>query len=132
MTKNNNSALIRRDNNSLARRIDPTEKRVTPAADVFETPEAFVLRVDMPGVDRDSIRVTADSARLEISGKAGTLHADTANVLFTEIVKKSYYRVFNLTSGLAADRVEAEFENGVLTVVIPKSEQRKTKTIPIR
>jgi HSP20 family protein len=131
MTKKNDTALIRRGNNALTRQTERREEYVTPAVDVFETGDSFIVRIDMPGALRDTLQVSVDSRALVVKGSAGLPHAEGAQLLFKEIARKSYYRKFLLTDGLESGRIKAEFEDGVLTVVIPKSDQLKAKEIRI-
>ena len=131
MTKKNNAALVRQGSHALVR-SESRKEFITPAADIFETPAAFVLRLDMPGADRNDIQVGIQAERLSIKGRIVELHAETAEVLYHEIPGKSYYRTFNLTSGIASNRIEAEFQDGVLSITIPKSERFTTKEIRIQ
>lgn len=131
MTKNNDEALVRHGSNALAVR-ESREEFITPAADIFETPIAFVLRLDLPGAARNGIQVNVEAERLSIKGRLEKLHAEKTNVLYHEIAGKSYYRTFNLTAGIASDRIVAEFQDGVLSVTIPKSERMTTKEIRIQ
>jgi HSP20 family molecular chaperone IbpA len=112
--------------------MDPLEARITPAVDIFETPDSFVLHLDMPGAVRELLSVSVEGTRLEVSGRCDRFPEDRTTVRVSEIIKKSYHRIFNLTPGLESGEIEAEFENGVLKIVIPKPEHQKSKTIPIK
>lgn len=131
MTKKNNAALVRRGNNALMRQMELREDVVTPAADVFETGDSFIVRIDMPGARRESLQVSADVRTLSIRGSVGSLHDGEARLALNEIARKSYFRQFTLTDGIDSGRIQAEFEDGVLTVVLPKSDEFKAKTIRI-
>ncbi len=132
MTKKNDAALVRQGSNAPAARPESREEFITPAADIFETPGTFVLRLDLPGAERDGIQVNIQAERLSIKGRVEKTHGEMTNVLYHEIPGKSYYRMFNLTSGIASDRIEAEFQDGVLSIIIPKSERLTTKEIRIQ
>ncbi len=131
MEKKNQVALIRRGEMALARRMEPKEEYITAVADIFETPNAFVVKLDMPGSTKDGISVNVESNILTVLGAVKSHHRENSTLLIKEIVALSYFRAFKLGDGLAAGRIEAEFENGVLTVLIPKTEDYKRREIPI-
>lgn len=132
MTKNGEVALVRKGNDALARRMEPLEDFVTPAADVFETQDAFVLKVDMPGVRKESISVQIEPGELQIKGLIDQLYRETSNLVYSEIRKASFYRKFNVGNGIDADKIQANFDNGVLTVTLQKNESIKVREIPIK
>ena len=132
MTRNSGVALVRRGNEALARTMEPLEDFVTPAADIFETVEAFVLQIDMPGVRKDSVHVQIVPGQLQVKGLISHLYKETANLVFSEIQKASFFRKFNIGSNIDTDHVDASFENGVLTVLLQKSEAAKIREIPIK
>lgn len=132
MTKNGEVALVRRTNDALARRMEPLEDFVTPAADIFETSAAFVLKIDMPGVEKESINVQIEPGQLQVRGLLSQLYKESSNVLFSEIRKASYYRKFNVGSGIDVEKIQANFENGVLAITLPKNESSKVREIPIK
>jgi HSP20 family protein len=132
MTKNGEVALIRKGNDALARRMEPLEDFVTPAADVFETSETFVLKIDMPGVQKESISVQVEPGQLQVKGLISQLYKESTDLIFSEIRKASFYRKFNIGSGIDAENIHADFENGVLTVVLQKHESIRVREIPIK
>ncbi len=132
MTKNGEVALVRRGTDALARRMDPLEDFVTPATDIFETQEAFVLKIDMPGVEKESISVQVEPGELQVKGIISHLYKEPKNLVFSEIRNASFYRKFNLGSGVDTERIEATFENGVLTVRLEKNERMRVREIRIK
>jgi HSP20 family protein len=132
MTKKNDAALVRLGSNALAVRTDSLQEHITPATDIFETPTAFMVRLDLPGTVRDDIQVNVQPEKLSIKTSVKNIHKEAANLIYREIPSKSYFRAFNLTGGVTSDRIEAEFHDGVLSVTIPKSERFTTKEIRIQ
>ena len=129
MIGKNGIALAVRPGAALMKR---PEQYVTPWTDIFETREAFILRVDMPGASKESVRIFVDKDLLTVRGTIGEIHRAGAQILVREIVKTNYYRIFNLGQGVNNEGIEAEFAEGVLTVHVPKTEQTKTREIPIQ
>lgn len=132
MTKNGEVALARKGNDALARRMEPLEDFVTPAADIFETSESFVLKVDMPGVQKESISVLIEPGQLQIKGLIDQLYKESTNLVYSEIQKASFYRRFNVGNGIDAEKVHANFVDGVLTITLQKNESTKVREIPIK
>ncbi|MEX1137881.1 MAG: Hsp20/alpha crystallin family protein [Bacteroidota bacterium] len=132
MTKKNDAAIVKQASNALAVRPESGEEFITPAADIYETPHAFVLHLDLPGAVRDGVQVNIEAERLSIKARVKAIHGEDVSILYHEIANKSYYRSFNLTKGIDTDRIEAAFQEGVLSVTIPKSEQFRRKEIKIQ
>jgi len=132
MGNNGKNWIVRRGNSALTRRSETTESFITPVADIYETADAFVVKLDMPGATKESISVGVEPGNLTAKGVVGEYHGQNANLILSGISRRSYFREFNLTEGIDHKDVEAEFEDGVLTIRLPKSEKMKTKEIPIR
>jgi HSP20 family protein len=132
MTKNGGVALVRKGIDALTRRMEPLEDFVTPAADIFETSDAFILKIDMPGVQKESVSVQIEPGELRVKGLIAQLYKETTNLVFSEIRKASFYRKFNIGSGIDTERIDANFENGVLTVTLSKNDSIKVREIPIK
>ncbi len=103
-----------------------------PEADLYQTPDAYVLMLNMPGARKDSIRLSMDGGALVVQAPVEALHNDKAVLLCNEIPRTGYYRVFSLGEGVDASRVDARFKNGVLTVNLAKREHLRAREITIR
>ena len=132
MDTNKNGELARRPSSALARRPEPLETPVTPVADIYETADAFVIKLDMPGAVKDSISVRVEPEFLSVRGRVAAQHREDADLLFSEIVRKSYFRVFNLGEGVDRSNIQAEFQEGVLVITIPKTDAMKAREIQIK
>lgn len=131
MEKKKDSALILRGPLGLVKRSESREDLIEPVADIFETPESFIVKLDMPGSSKDGIQVRVESKVLSVKGAVKSLHRERMNMLMREIVQLHYYREFHISDGLEHDRIEAQFEKGVLTLILPKSDKLKSRHIPI-
>jgi HSP20 family protein len=132
MAKNGQVALVRRGSDALARRMEPLQDFVMPAVDIYETSDAFVLKVDLPGVPRESIDVHIEPGILQIKGYVTEKDKQNVNLLYSEILRASYFRKFNIGKGIDADNVDARYDDGVLTVLLPKNESMRAREIPIK
>ncbi len=93
----------------------------TPAVDIKEEPDCYVLVADLPGVSPDHIDVTMENGILTLSGDRST-EAKTRREAYKRIerVHGSFYRRFSLPDTADADGISAKCTNGVLEIVIPK------------
>jgi HSP20 family protein len=100
-----------------------------PFADVSETDDAYVIRAELPGVNKDQVDVQLQDRELVISGEI----QDTENGKRRRSSRRTgrfEYRTY-LPSDINADQVRAELSDGILTVTVPKSEAAKPRKIEI-
>jgi len=104
---------------------------VAPFADIFETKENYTILLDMPGVSKDNFKVKVDDDELVLTGniKNGT---DDQNYIYNEIFYTGYHRRFILPNNVNVEKIEAHYENGVLSLVLNKKEEFKPKLIEIK
>lgn len=131
MVTKNNVEVAKRENSALMRKPEPAAF-VTPLADIYETDDAYVVMVDMPGATKESIGITLDKSSLVIKSVNDSLFRDDARILHSEIVEGNYLRTFNLTEGIDRDNVDARFESGVLTMKLFKKEEIKPREVRIQ
>ncbi len=130
MSTNTEVSVHQRDNTALMTRPEPVAT-VTPFADIFERDDAYVLMIDMPGASKDSINITVDAQSLVVKASPAMVVNSDAKMLHNEIPNAEFFRRFNLTSGIDRDRVEASYENGVLTITLFKNEELRPREIRI-
>ena len=99
--------------------------------DVYTTPEEIVIMASLPGLTPDEVEITLDGDRLTIRGE---LRRPLENVdyLFQERVYGPFSRSLTLNVPVSTDQAEAVFENGVLTLTLPKAEESKPRTIEVK
>jgi len=103
-----------------------------PSVDVAETDSEIIVKADVPGVSKDDIDITVDSNQLIIGGdKKQETEEKGKNFYHMERRYGSFRRVFGLPSTADTDKIRAGFDNGVLTVTIPKTEVAKGRKIEI-
>ncbi|MEW5719516.1 MAG: Hsp20/alpha crystallin family protein [Chloroflexota bacterium] len=103
------------------------------ALDVYETKDEVVVKAALPGVKPDDTQVTITGDTLTIRGEAKEeKEIKEENYIRKERNFGSFARSLTLPAGLKADKAEATFENGVLTLKIPKSEEVKPKSIKVK
>ena len=107
----------------------------TPNMDAWETEQAFVVQLDLPGLTRDQVEVNFDRNSLTIRGtRTATIPAPEKGelrVFFAERSPGAFSRTLRFPQYVEASKIEAAFSNGVLTVTVPKSEAAKPRKIEI-
>ncbi|HSS77894.1 MAG TPA: Hsp20/alpha crystallin family protein [Thermoanaerobaculia bacterium] len=103
-----------------------------PPVDIQETEDAYRLLAELPGLTRDDIQITLENNVLRLSGER-KLEKDTKRENYQRIERTygSFARSFALPLQVNAEGVQAAFENGVLTITVPKAEQSKPRKIAI-
>jgi len=125
-----NQALVKRNGEQA---MPPVAGPVSvPPADVLEERDGYILTMDMPGARREEISVTVAEGTLAVRAPLGRPEATGARTLYREISRGSYERFFTMGEGIDREGIEAQYENGVLTVRLRKSESVKPKVITIR
>ncbi len=107
-------------------------RRWIPAMDLFETPDHFVLRADLPGMGEDDVKVEVEDTTLTIAGERAAQHEETREgFVRMERGFGAFSRSLTLPRGVDPAAVTANFDRGVLEVRIPKPETRKPRRIEI-
>ncbi|CAN5560773.1 hypothetical protein BH09VER1_BH09VER1_38800 [soil metagenome] len=103
---------------------------ITPRANLSHDAEGYVLELEMPGVDKDSLDVSVDDGKLVITGQRKSA-SELGRVVYRERRPASYRRVFELEASLDPSKVSAKIDQGLLTLWLPKPEQAKPHKITI-
>jgi HSP20 family protein len=99
-----------------------------PTADIYETDDSFRVEVDLPGVNKDDIRIDLEDNTLTIQGeKKFEEKASRDNYLTMERAYGIFVRSFTLPQNVDADNIKAKYQGGVLELTIPKKEDIKSK-----
>ena len=104
---------------------------VQPPVDILETDDEYLLLADLPGVQPQDVDVRFENGELLLHGKRSASHKDKRPA-FWEHGATHYHRVFRLNENVAADRIHAELNAGVLTVHLPKVEAAKPRRINVK
>ena len=104
-----------------------------PAMDVYETDEKVVVTIELPGIEAENVEVAVEDSMLSVSGK---------REFASEVTEESYHRIerrygsfsraVSLPPQVDTGKVEARFDDGVLSVEVPKVEKAKPKKIQVK
>jgi len=110
----------------------PVTLGAEPALDVMTTPDELVVRASLPGWKPEDVEITLTGSTLTISGEMqDEARREDQSWILSEIRRASFSRTLELPEGLIGDRATANYENGVLTLHIPKAEEVKPRQIKI-
>ena len=114
-----------------ARWVSSGEARCELPLDVYTTDEELVITAAVPGMDPEDVEITIEGDTLTIKGELkGPL--DNVDYLIQERPYGKFSRTLRLNIPVQADKAEATFEKGILTLVLPKQEEIKPKTIEVK
>jgi HSP20 family protein len=104
-----------------------------PALDISERKDAYLVTVELPGVEADDLEITMEDGLLTIQGERHFAH-DSSEQQFHRVERRygAFRRSITLPAQVQTEQIEASFENGVLQVVVPKMEEAKPKRIQVR
>jgi len=105
----------------------------TPAVEVAETDEAYMVEADLPGFSKDAFRIEAAEGQLLLAGERKRDEAEKGRRLHrAERRFGAFERRFRFPKGFNAEAVSAEYVDGVLRVTLPKREENKPRTIDVK
>ena len=102
-----------------------------PMADIYETPDALKVVLEMPGVDKSNVNVRVEDGVLTVEGRLDFSKYRDLQPLYTEYNIGHYSRSFRLTTKINQSQIGAEMKDGVLSLVLPKAEEAKSRAIQV-
>ncbi len=116
----------------MDRQVSKETFRWNPVADILENDDAFTIKVELPGLEKDQINLDVKENILTIKGE----RADDNEVKADKVYRRErfhgkFQRAFTLPSTVDADKIKAEFVDGLLKIIIPKVPKEKPKQITV-
>ncbi|HWL78486.1 Hsp20/alpha crystallin family protein [Microbacterium sp.] len=99
--------------------------------DLYRDGDHYVLTADLPGIDPGSVDIDVDGQLLTIRAERTLPSGEGVKWITREREAASFVRQLNLGQGIDTDRISASYNNGVLSVTIPVSEEAKPRKIPV-
>ncbi|HXF09297.1 MAG TPA: Hsp20/alpha crystallin family protein [Desulfuromonadaceae bacterium] len=104
----------------------------TPAFDIYEDKDSFVVKAELPGMKKEDINVSLHDGSLIISGeRKNETYGEGAEVYRSERFFGKFQRAVSLPAQVAASKTKADYKDGILTITLPKSEEAKPKQIEV-
>ena len=115
--------------------VESENGEYAPRMDMKELEDAYTVKLTMPGIDKDNIDISLTDGVLTVKGETkedDEKDGENGKWLVREHKHFTYYRSVRLPSEVQADKAEAEYKNGVLLLTLPKAEEVKPKSIPVK
>ncbi len=105
----------------------------SPRVDLQDTETAYLLELDVPGMSKDNININFHEGVLSISGERKNEIADNGND-YVRVERRfgHFYRSFTLPKQVEENDITASYQDGVLTIAVPKSEEVKPRKIEVK
>ncbi len=104
-----------------------------PAANIIENEKDFQIKIALPGINKEDIKIDLQDQKIAISGntKKEEVH-ESAKFISKEIQNGSFHREFRIGNHIDAEHISAEFKDGILNLTLPKTEKASPKSIAIQ
>ena len=117
--------------------LEQKEEKTVPAryyvpnADIYETEDALVVVMEVPGVEKKDLQIGLENDVLRIEGRIDFSKYDGLDPLYTEYNVGHYSRAFTVSSKIDQEQISAELEDGVLKLTLKKSKEAMPRRIAI-
>lgn len=110
------------------------KRAMNAKVEISETPEAFLLKFDVPGLKKEDIKIDLNNNRLTVSGERKEERRDEGNhkVHYSELSYGSFTRSYTFPTVVDAEKVEAAYDGGMLKITVAKAGTAKAKQISIK
>jgi HSP20 family protein len=118
----------------LGRLAAPHPDSWTPAIDIYETPERYVVTAEVPGMTREQVTLELESSRLTLRGHRAASGADGGDIVLYHQVERghgAFQRTFEFAENISPEAVAADLTAGVLTILLPKRPPAPTRKIDV-
>lgn len=98
----------------------------TPKVRISEDKDSFTINMELPGVSKEDVKLSIENHVLSVAGeKKQVTKAEDNNFILNEIYYGKFNRDFNISKDIKVDAIDAEYNNGVLNITLPKVEEAK-------
>jgi HSP20 family protein len=104
-----------------------------PSTDIAEYDDRYEIKMDFPGLTKEDVKISYNDGQLTISGER-KFESDNKDVKYHRIERSygKFFRSFSVPNKIKEDKIEANFKDGLLTIILPKAEEAKPKEIEIK
>jgi HSP20 family protein len=128
-----NSTNLQKKESTSVEGVERTRSGIvfSPATDIIETEHAIIVKTDMPGTSENAIDITLENDTLTLQSTVSPPHFDNASLAYREYKTGDYYRAFTLSDHIDREKISARYNDGVLTLTLPKMETAKPRQIKV-
>ncbi|MFL9858715.1 Hsp20/alpha crystallin family protein [Paraburkholderia madseniana] len=127
LSRHDPAAVARAQGEQPARRMT-----ITPAVDIYENSEGVTLWADLPGVTKDKLEVRIHDGNLSIEAQAVVPTPANLRVQHAEVREPHFARTFTLSPDFDTSKIEANLQDGVLKLTIPRRDEARPRRIEVR
>jgi len=131
MSDNKEIIAVKAFNNYSIEEILRTQNNISPASDIYENADEYILIANMPGVSRSEVQVKVIEESLIVFGRINYDETINRDYIMNENELGNYFRKFKISDSIDKTKISAKYDNGQLIVHLPKSEKIKPRTIDI-
>ena len=114
-------------------RDEDTTRMWAPRTDMVETPDNYEIRLDLPGLSKDDLKINMQERQLTVSGeRRHEARNEGDEYVRVERAFGHFHRSFTLPQSIQENNIEASYQDGVLTITVPKAEESKPRQIEIQ
>jgi HSP20 family protein len=112
---------------------DSNSSAFMPVVDIVERKDDYLVKVELPGVNKNDVKITIQNDILTIRGEK-KLEKETKDENYHRVERSygTFQRSFTLPSSVKSDKIDATYDNGVLSISLPKAEEAKPKEIEVK
>ncbi len=110
----------------------PSASGAYPPLNVFRKGEDFVLVTEIPGINKSDLEIEVNRNTLRLAGRKQVQYPEKASLHRRERLEGRFDRAITLPVEIDADRVQADYRDGILTVLLPRAERDKPKSIQVK
>ncbi len=134
MAATDSKELKVREKQELAQPAEQTRPGLvfTPSVDIFETESDITLLADMPGVPPDNLSIDLRDNTLTLEGDIAPVGGQNEEMVYSEYSTGRYYRQFSLSEVIDQSKIEAQLQDGVLRLSLPKVEKATPRKITVK
>ncbi len=113
--------------------IDQPLKAWSPLVDIREDDDAYFVHAELPGIKKEDVKITMNNNTLTLRGeKKHEFEKKDSNYHHFERSYGNFERTFTLPSTVKIDKIDATYTDGILTIVLPKTEDAKPREIQVK
>lgn len=129
---NESNEIVAREKQELETEGTRPGPAFRPDVDILEREDAFVIHADLPGADEGSVDIRLEKGVLTLDADLVLEGGSEANPLHLEYRTGGYHRQFRISEKIDASKVNAKMKDGVLELVLPKTEQHQPRRVEVR
>jgi HSP20 family protein len=129
-----NETTIQKRPEEALKQTERTRNRphFNPYVDILELEDEMLIKADMPGMRTEDVDINFEKGTLTIHGKVNDRQHDGVNYMLQEYEVGDFHRSFEVSEAIDAEKIAAEYVNGVLTLRLPKTEAVKPRKIAVK